>query len=610
MLLFRELKRRNVLRVGAAYAVASWLLVQIAETIFPLFGFSETPARVVVVTLAIGFIPTLIFAWVFELTPDGLKKEKDVDRSTSITPRTGKKLDQMIMLMLAIAVTYFAFDKFVLGEIREATIEEKARQSGRTEALMQAYGDRSIAVLPFVDLSADRDQEYMSDGIAEELLNSLTRIPELRVTSRSSAFSFKGTSVRLSEVAEALNVAHVLEGSVRKAGDEVRITVKLVDARSDTQLWSRTYKQTLNDIFSIQDEIAAKVTEELKVTLLDGKVSSDRSEPEAYILFLQARHIASQYTAASMKRAEVLYKQALDRDPNFSDAWAGLARNYANLVNWGFIPNSEGALAARKAAESAAASNPDSADAHLSLAIIAMEFDSDLATAAQQIEKALELDPANTMIVNGAAKLLRYLGRSEEAVIVQHFVVSRDPVNPAAHFNLGLYYLDAGQPDESIRSFHKSLQLSPQMAGPTFYLGTAQLCRGEPQAALDTYSLVPDESLKDKGIVLALFALGRQNEHAEKLAEYVGAWGDKWPADVASLYAFAGDFDAAYIWLDRAVEQGVGIAEEIKTCFYSKMRGDERWNEILSKIGQAPEQLGAIDFSVRLPGRSRLVNPK
>jgi len=252
-----ELKRRNVLRVGAAYVVAAWLVIQVVETLFPVYGLSDASVRIVITILAIGLVPTLIFAWAFELTPEGLKKESKVDRSQSITPDTGKKLDRMIMVVLALALGYFAFDNFVLDPQREADLIEEnlaavehARQEGRTEALVESYSDRSIAVLAFDDMSPEGDQEYLSDGIAEELLNLLAKIPELRVISRSSAFSYKGKGTKLNQIAEELNVAHILEGSVRKAGNRIRITTQLIEARSDTHLWSETYDRTLDDVFA------------------------------------------------------------------------------------------------------------------------------------------------------------------------------------------------------------------------------------------------------------------------------------------------------------------------------------------------------------------------
>lgn len=231
MSLFSELKRRNVLRVAMAYLAASWLLIQVVETVTPVFGLSDEVIRSVVVFLVIGFPLVSVFAWLYELTPEGLKLEKEIDRSRSISHHTGKKLDRVIIVVLVLAVAYFAIDKFVLSEQRVRTIADTARQEGRTQALVESYGDKSIAVMPFVDLSPDGDQEYFSDGIAEELLNVLAKIKELRVISRTSAFSYKGKDIKLSDAAQELNVAHILEGSVRKSGTRIRITVQLIDVR-------------------------------------------------------------------------------------------------------------------------------------------------------------------------------------------------------------------------------------------------------------------------------------------------------------------------------------------------------------------------------------------
>jgi hypothetical protein len=198
MSFFNELKRRNVFRVAAAYIVSAWLIIQVAETIFPLFGFSDTPARMVVILLAIGFPLFLIFSWVFEFTPEGLMLEKDVKREKGVKPKSGKKLDHIIIVLLAVALGYFAFDKFILDPARDDQIAQSARQEGRSEALVESFGDSSIAVLPFTNMSSDPEQEYFSDGISEELLNLLAKIPDLRVISRSSAFSFKGKDLRYS----------------------------------------------------------------------------------------------------------------------------------------------------------------------------------------------------------------------------------------------------------------------------------------------------------------------------------------------------------------------------------------------------------------------------
>ncbi|MCK5364616.1 MAG: hypothetical protein KAR22_16685, partial [Gammaproteobacteria bacterium] len=412
MSFFAELKRRNVLRTGAAYVLAAWLVIQVAETIFPVYGLSDAATRLVITVMAIGLVPVLVISWVFELTPEGLKKEQDVDRSRSITRRSGKKLDLVIIVMLALALVYFAFDKFVLDPQREAELEaqkaaelEEAREEGRTDALTKSYGENSIAVLAFKDMSPDKDQEYLSDGIAEELLNVLAKIPDLRVISRSSAFSYKGKDIKLTQVADELNVAHILEGSVRKAGNRVRITAQLVESRSDTHLWSETYDRTLDDIFAIQDEIAATVVEQLKVTLLGDAPQVRATNPEAYSLMLQARHFSRNVTAEGLEHANVLYEQALAIDPDYAPAWVGLAVNYNNLATNSYMPFDEGFRRAREAANRALAVDPDNPAAYAHLGWIAMWYDRDLAAAAGHYERALSEDPSNIAIIANAALL-------------------------------------------------------------------------------------------------------------------------------------------------------------------------------------------------------------
>ena len=297
----------------------------------PAFGLGGA-VRVVIIVLAIGLVPVLIFAWVFELTPEGWKRESEVDRSQSITPQSGRKLDRVIMGVLALALGYFAVDKFVFAPQREHAVAEAARAEGRTESLVKSYGEKSIAVLPFIDLSPDKDQEYFSEGISEELLNLLARIPQLRVISRSSAFSYKGKDVKLAQVAEELNVAHILEGSVRKSGNKVRITAQLIEARSDTHLWSNTWDRELDDIFAVQDEIAAAVVEQLKITLLGQAPKTREVNADAYPLFLEARQLRRQNTRESADRAITLLQQAVALDPDYAAAWVELAAVYLTQV--------------------------------------------------------------------------------------------------------------------------------------------------------------------------------------------------------------------------------------------------------------------------------------
>ena len=328
MSFFNELQRRNILRIAAAYVVAAWLAIQVAETIFPLFGFGDAPARIVVILLAIGFPLFLVFSWVFEITPEGLKLEKDVKREESITRKTGKRLDRIIIVLLTLALGYFAVDKFVFQPARDAALVEETARQARSEALIDSYGEKSIAVLPFADLSPDGDQQYFSDGISEELLNLLAKIPDLRVIARTSSFSYKGKDVKIADVARELNVGYVLEGSVRKADGNVRITAQLIEARSETHLWSETYERELRNVFAVQDEIAFRVVDQLAVRLLDEAAGTSGYDPGAYDLYLRAKFIAQSRTPQALERSISLIEEALVIDPMFAEGRGFLATLY------------------------------------------------------------------------------------------------------------------------------------------------------------------------------------------------------------------------------------------------------------------------------------------
>jgi TolB-like protein/Tfp pilus assembly protein PilF len=607
--LFNELKRRNVFRVGAAYVVASWLLIQVAETIFPLFGFDDTPARIVVIALAIGFIPALVFAWAFEMTPEGLKKEKDVDRSQSSTPNTGKKLDRAFMVVLALALGYFSFDKFVLTPERESALREhniaaveEARQAGRTEALVESYGDNSIAVLAFDDMSQEGDQEYLADGIAEELLNLLARIPDLRVISRSSAFSFKDKNLEITEIAKRLNVGHILEGSVRKAGNRVRITAQLIEARSDTHLWSETYDRTLDDVFAIQDDIAATVVEQLKIKLLGEAPHARETDPVAFSLYLQARHLARQFTAESLQQSSDLYQQALAIDPEYAAAWVGLAGNYSTQAGNGLMPSDEGFPLAREAVAKALAADANYAPAHSRLGWIAMIADNDLAAAARHFARALALDPWNTDIIGNAGSLLFFLGRLEQAIAFNEYANERDPMDAIGRANLGYMYLCSGRWDEAIASYEIALRLSPDYMGAYYRMGVAQLLKGDAEAALASTQLEKFEVYRLLGLVTANYALGDVAASDAALSELIEKHEQDWSYNIAFVLAYKDEADRAFEWLDKAVGYAdTGLAEIVTQPLFENIYDDPRWLPFLESVGKSPSQLDPIRFDVILP---------
>ena len=601
MSLYHELKRRNVLRVAIAYLAGSWLLIEVTETIFPLFGFDDTLARIVVILLAIGFPLFLLFSWVFEITPEGLKKEKDIDRAASLTHKTGKQLDRIIIVLLALALGYFALDKFVLGPARVSDLVEETAQQARSEALVESYGDKSIAVLPFVNMSDDAGNEYFSDGISEELLNLLAKIPELRVISRSSAFSFKGKDIKVADLARELNVAHILEGSVRKAGNLVRITVQLIEARSDTHLWSETYDRTLDDIFTIQDEIAAEVVTQLKVRLLGALPTVEETDPKAYALYLQARHLVNQLTPESMARAVMLYQQALAISPDYAAAWTGLSIMYTHQVDVGLGLYDDGYNLAREAAEKALAVNPEYAPGHARLGWITMIHDGDLAAAARYYDRALALAPPDSDFLNGAAFLAQCLGQLDVAIALGEYLVSLDPVNPTGYFRLGWIYRFAGRLDDTIASFRTLLSLSPGYISGQYQIGVALLLKGDLQAALGAMEAESSEHYRVRGLAMVYHALGRAAESNDALTRLIEKYSNK-AFTIAYVLAYRGEADRTFTWLDKAVEYNSPSLSYIAADpMFSILHDDPRWLPFMESIGKSPEQLAAIEFEVILP---------
>ncbi len=601
MSFFDELKRRNVFRVGAAYVVASWLLIQVTETIFPLFGFDDTLARMVVIVLAIGVIPALTFAWAFELTPEGLKKEKEVDRSRSTTLQTSKNLDLMIMVMLALALAYFAVDKFVLSKPREALIAETARQKGRSEALIESYGDRSIAVLPFADLSPQGDQQYFSDGISEELLNLLAKIPELRVISRSSAFSFRGKDIDIPTIARRLQVAHVLEGSVRKAGPRVRITAQLIDARSDTHLWSQTFDRTLDDIFAIQDEIAAEVVEQLKITLLENAPRARQTVPEAFTFFLQARYFLDRFTAESLEKAAELYQRALALDPRYPPALKGLAEVYANQAAMGLRPFKESIEFVRELVNKAVSIDPRYADAYAGLGSLSQYFDNDLRSAAQHFEKAVELGPSQATIVGDAGMFALILGRTNQAIKLFEHQVTLDPVSPTAHYQLARALRTAGRFDQAAVAYRTVLNLSPGRIAAQYGLGISLMLNGDLETALQEMKREELQVLRLTGLALVYHALDQAAESDAALEELADKHAQDAASNVAEIHAFRNETEPAFAWLKRAEENnstdltGVNVNR-----LFASLHDDPRWQDLLERLGYSEAQLASISFDVKM----------
>ncbi len=606
MSFLNELKRRNVLRVGAAYVVGSWLLIQVAETIFPLFGYGDTPARLVVIVLAIAFIPSLVFSWVFEITPEGLRRDADVDRDHSITQVTGKKLDRIILVVLALALAYFAFDKFVLEPTRVAEIVEETAQQARSDALVESYGEKSIAVLPFVNMSADPDQEYFSDGISEELLNLLAKIPELRVISRSSAFSFKGKEIDIPVVAEKLNVAHILEGSVRKSGNRVRITAQLIEARSDTHLWSETYDRQLDDIFAIQDEVATAISRALKLELAFVEEPAVRSRAiemvgtAAYDTYLQGRFLAQGSTADEIDVGLTHLREATRLDPSFALAYAGIADAMIVKAFFSTSPSTEIVGEARTAAQSAIALNPDLAEAYSALASIRMFFDFDWSGSEDAFIKATSLGPTSSTAYYRYANLLTGLARFDEAVRMAERAVEIDPIGIGALHALGFAKLIGGDFEGALAAFDNAIEVRPDWTWGYVKKSLAHALNGQ-----DTKALALAEKTEKltggwgsaflQSWLAWVYSVTDQDELLQRVVERINRGIEENriedPFGVALTYLANGDLSMALDWMERTVNErspnalfwDVGTADYLKLAPVG-FREDPRFLEALRRI--------------------------
>jgi TolB-like protein/Tfp pilus assembly protein PilF len=463
-----------------------------------------------------------------------------------------------------------------------------------------AVAESSIAVLPFVDMSQAKDQGYFSDGISEELLNLLAKIPQLKVAARTSSFSFKGKEVEIPEIARQLHVANVLEGSVRKSGDQLRITAQLIRAAEGYHLWSETYDRKMDDIFKIQDEIAGEVVKELKVKLLGAAPKVYTTDPKAYALYLEARDLARRNTSEAFDKSDALYRQVLEIDPRYAPAWERLASIFLNKVATGLLSSQEGYARAREAAEKALAIDPDYAPAQAALGLVAMYGDNDLAGAARHYERALSLDPTNVLVLADAALVAMGLGRLDEALALDEAAALRDPVNAATFHNLGLHQRMAGHYDAAIASLRHVLSLTPNRGGLHSQIGTALMLKGDATAALAEIDLEKsNETDRMIGLPMAYCALGRKADADAALDALIVKYEKECAYNIAHVYAFCGDADKSFEWLDKAVAyQDGGLAELGVENLFDKIHSDPRWLPFLRKIGKAPEQLARVEFKV------------
>jgi TolB-like protein len=443
--IFQELKRRNVFRVGIAYAVIAWLLAEVAEFSTGTFGAPDWVLKTFTVFLLLGFPLALFFAWAFELTPEGIKREHEVDREKSITARTGRKLDFLIIGVLAVMIVFLTYDKFVLDPARDAEMAKTAPQAAADEQAVAESG-KSIAVLPFVNMSADADNEYFSDGISEEILNALARVKELKVAGRTSSFAFRDKDQDLRTIGEALNVAHILEGSVRKSGNKLRITAQLIKVDDGFHLWSDTYDRELTDVFAIQDEIATAILEQLKAQLLDGaqtELAVQRTDTEVYDLYLLARQRLYERKRLSIEAAAELLDKAIALDPGYAPAHAQRGVTFIFLRDdaYGTIPVEQAEAQARLYIDRALELDPGLAEAHAALGLyLNGRPGGGSLKAIPELQKALAINPNLIDTSNWLHAAYVNTGQTAKGLKILEDILERDPLYRPGIGNSIRYY--------------------------------------------------------------------------------------------------------------------------------------------------------------------------
>jgi adenylate cyclase len=604
---FSELKRRNVIRAAGLYLVGAWLLVQVASTVLPMFGAPDWLPRSIVILLVIGFVPALIFSWVFELTPQGLKRDEDVPPEQSIGPQTGRRMDRMIIVVLVLALAYFAVDKFVLNPHRE-----KSAPRMSSSGTNGTPNEKSVAVLAFANLSDDKGSEYFSDGISEELLTVLQKIPGLHVAARTSAFSFKGQNATAQEIGQKLGVAHLVEGSVRKAGDMVRIAARLTQATTGEEQWSENYTRNLKDVFAVQTELAQTIVEQLRGQLTDGAANpttkaeiqaevraaekGGTKNVEAHEAYLQGRFFLNRHSEKETDQARAAFERAVELDPKFALAWSGLAQTHVWDCNYATQGGQKGfnehLTAARDAVERAFALEPDLPDALFPRAMIQTNFDYDWKGAAETLRRALALAPQDPALLMEAGNLAGARGETKQGLDLFRRAVALDPVNAQARGFLASSLSVLGHQEEARAEYTRVIELNPSAPNCQAGIGLTYLLEGKFEEA----ALAAQKDAADWARLLivscARWGQKRVAESDAALAELIATASETGADQIADVYAYRNDKDRAFEWLERARRQrDAGLPSLRADTLLSNLHGDPRWDAFLRKMGLADDQL-------------------
>ena len=571
---FSELKRRNVYKVAIAYGVVAWLLIQVATQTFPFFEIPNWMVRAVIVFLLLGFPVALILAWAFELTPEGIKRADDVAPNESITRRTGRKLDFLIIGILVLVIGIFAFGRF-----------------GNRAPTAEQVSSKSIAVLPLVNTSGDPGNDYFSDGLSEELIAVLAKIPGLKIIGRSSSFLFKGKSDDSRTIGEKLGVTNLLEGSVRKQGDRVRIVAELINAADGRALWSDTYDRELKDVFAVQSEIATAVTEQLKIKLLGGPAKSDAAPSNdnlaAYNALQQGTFYFRLSTEEGTRKAIEFYDEAIRLDPRYALAYAQLSAAWRQLAaTWLAGAEANEAYAkARNAAQTALSLAPDLAAAHEALGFVLVTPDLDFAAAEAEFRKAEKLAPADAGPKFALSFLFAVQGRLAEAENIMRQTLPLDPLGVTRYLNLARILIAGGRYDEAEAALRKAIELQPAAARLHAYLTILDVLRGNAAAALQDAQLEPKGFWQYYALALAQQA---QSDHATAdaaLQTLIDNDAVSGPFQIATVYGLRKEPDKMFDWLERAYTgHDPGLTQLLGTPFILNYRDDPRFAALCQKL--------------------------
>jgi serine/threonine-protein kinase len=571
---FAELKRRNVYKVAVAYGVVAWLLMQVASQIFPFFDIPNWVVRLVVLILIIGFPVALIIAWAFEVTPEGIKRTEAADAAGQRS--RGVAWIYIVLIGAALSIGLFFVGRYTAGHGTSQVREVNTAGPGK-----------SIAVLPLINESGDPKDEYFSDGLSEELIAALAQISGLKVIGRSSSFRFKDRKEEPKTIGEKLGVATLLDGTVRKQGDRVRIVAELVNAADGIQLWTRTFDRQLKDIFAVQQEIARAVAESLKVTLLGSENPSQiaTNSVEAHNAYLQGHFHLVRRNVEDFRKAIGYYDQAIELDPNYALAYAERAEA------WTFLGDLTGQRPtaypkARSDSEKAVAIAPALAEARAALGFVRFLAEWRFPEGLAELRRAKELSPANPTANDLLARIIVYLGRIDEAERQARQAVELDPLSTVTHGNLARVLFYAGKLDEADAVARKAAELQPTGAGSHRFQVLTAVQRGDGETALREAQLEPDEGFRPFELALAHYVRGDRPAADAALADLIAKAREGFAYQIAQVYALRGEKDKAFDWLQVSLDdRDAGMLGLLVDPLLRGLRDDPRYKSFLAKLG-------------------------